>query len=151
MIPDDSGQAKETKDTERPAQDSQQTLSLNTAQAGQQLGVDSRTVRRYITEGLRSAGGVIVRLEARQVLTNRGPEWQIYQTDLEQFKQERDRSATEGDKATQITRPAEQSQALTLSVQVLAAELERRGAALAEAQATIERASPRSWTPCWTC
>src|SRR5436853_4145180 len=83
-----------------------QTLSLNTAQAGQQLGVDSRTVRRYITDGIRSAGGVIVRLEARQVRTNRGPEWQIYQTDLEQFKQERDRSATEGEKATQITREA---------------------------------------------
>src|SRR5204863_659452 len=90
-------------------------------------------------DGIRSTGGVIVRLEARQVRTNRGPEWQIYQSDLEQFKKERDHAATEGEKATQITRPAEQSQALTLSVQVLAAELERRGAALQEAQATIER------------
>lgn len=84
-----------------------QPQAKDTEQAGQQLGVDGRTVRLSITEGLSSAGRVIVHLEARQVRINRGP--------------------------------AEQSQALTLSVQVSAAELERRGAALQEAQGTIER------------
>jgi hypothetical protein len=78
-------------------------------QAAQQLGVDSRTVRRSIAEGIRNAGGAIVRLEARQVRSTRGPEWQIYQTDLEAFKQERDHAATEGQAAGQIRSAAEES------------------------------------------
>jgi len=124
---------------QRTASDAQQTVSLNTSQAAQQLGVDSRTVRRYISEGIRSTNGAILRLQARQVRSNRGPEWQIYQTDLEDFKEERDRAATEGQAAGQVTRPAEESQALTTSIQIIAAELERRSLGLSQAQETIER------------
>lgn len=112
-------------------------VSLTTAQAAAQLGVDARTVRRWITER---------RLKARQVQSGRGPEWQIYQSDLEAFKQGRDRAATEGVEVS-LTR-AEESQALTTTVQVIASELERRDRelerrdlALSEAQATIERLS----------
>ncbi len=132
--------AQQTEDTEqRTTTAAQQTVSLNTQQAAQQLAVDSRTIRRYITEGIRTAGGGIVRLEARQVRSNRGPEWQIYQTDLEAFKRERDRAATEGQAAGQLIRPAEESQALITSVQIIATELERRSLALSQAQETIER------------
>ena len=41
---------------QRTASDAQQTVSLNTSQAAQQLGVDSRTVRRYISEALYCGG-----------------------------------------------------------------------------------------------
>ena len=133
--------SQKTSDEEtRIASDApEQTMSLNTTQAAQQLAVDSRTVRRYIAEGIRCAGGVIVRLEARQVRTNHGPEWQIFQTDLEAFMRERDRAASVGQAAGQVMRPAEESQALTTSVQLLATELERRSLALTQAQQTIER------------
>lgn len=113
----------------------QQTVSLNTAQAAQQLEVDARTVRRYITEK---------RLKARQVKSSRGLEWQIFQSDLDAFKEERDRAATEGQEAG-LTR-AQESQALATTVGIIAAELERRERelerrelALSEAQVTIER------------
>jgi len=133
--------AQQTSDQEtRIASDApEQTVSLNTTLAAQQLGVDSRTVRRYIVEGIRTTGGAILRLEARQVRTNHGPEWQIYQTNLDTFKQQRDRAATEGQAAGQLMREGETSQALTTSVQLLATELERRSLALTEAQQTIER------------
>src|SRR5437764_2001607 len=111
-------------DTQKTDETSQ-TVSMNSTQAGQQLGVDSRTVRRYIVEGIRTTGGAILRLEARQVRTNHGPEWQIYQTNLDTFKQQRDRAATEGQAAGQLMREGETSQALTTSVQLLATELER--------------------------
>ena len=131
--------AQQTSDQEtRIASDApEQTVSLNTTLAAQQLGVDSRTVRRYIVEGIRTTGGAILRLEARQVRTNHGPEWQIYQTNLDTFKQQRDRAATEGQAAGQLMREGETSQALTTSVQLLATELERRSLALTEAQQTI--------------
>jgi hypothetical protein len=122
------------------------TLSLNTQQVAQQLGVDSRTIRRYISEGLRTGGGSILKLKARQVRSSRGPEWQVYQTDLEAFKRERDRQATEGQPSTRVTiQESEiQSQALSTlstSLQIFAAELERRSLALNQAQETIERLS----------
>jgi chromosome segregation ATPase len=78
-------------------------------------------------------------LQARQVRSGRGPEWQIYQTDLEKFKAERDHAALEGQEASQLSRPGEESQALSLSLQLIATELERRSLALSEAQATLER------------
>src|SRR5260370_24226772 len=93
----------------------EQTVSLNTTQAAQQLGVDSRTVRRYISEGIRSAGGAILRLQARQVRSNRGPEWQIYQTDLEGFKEERERAATGSQAAARLQTRAQGSQGRTTS------------------------------------
>jgi DNA repair exonuclease SbcCD ATPase subunit len=116
----------------------EQTMSLNTAQAATQLGVDSRTVRRWITDGLHTPGGAILRLQARQVRSGRGPEYQIYQHDLEEFKAVRDRAATEGQAASPAAR-AEEQQALTTSISIISAELERRNLALAEAQQTIER------------
>ncbi len=149
MTTDDHGQppqAAEGQDTrtaldaQPPADVQQQTMSLSTQQAAQQLGVDSRTVRRYIAEGIRTAGGGVVRLEARQVRSNRGPEWQIYQHDLEAFKEQRDRAATEGSAVGQLTAAQQpESQALTTSINIIATELERRSVALTEAQATIER------------
>jgi plasmid maintenance system antidote protein VapI len=114
-------------------------MSLNTQQAAAQLGVDSRTIRRYIAEGIRITGGAILRLEARQVRSSRGPEWQIYQQDLENFKRERDHAATEGSTAGQLTTAQPESQALTTSITLIATELERRSVALAQAQETIER------------
>ncbi len=137
------GQEKKATDSQATtdAAQAEQDISLTTQQAAVQLGVDSRTVRRYIAEGIRVTGGAIVRLEARQVQRGRGPEWQIYQTDLDAFKQERDRAATEGGTTGQLTRPAEesQSQALTTSIHIISEELERRSLALSEAQSTIER------------
>jgi hypothetical protein len=119
----------------------EQAVSVNTAQAAKQLGVDGRTVRRWITDGLHTAGGAILRLKARQVRNARGPEYQIYQHDLEEFKQERDRLATEGQDAGQLAAQQEsQSQAVTLSYQIISAELERRDKALIEAQKTITEA-----------
>jgi seryl-tRNA synthetase len=121
------------------SQDPAQTLSLNTNAAAQQLGVDSRTVRRYITDGLRLPGGDKVSLVARQVRSRNGEEWQIYQSDLEKFKEERDRAATEGHVGT--GQQENQSQALTTSIQIISTELERRSQALVEAQQIIERLS----------
>lgn len=141
---DDPGRPQEAR-TAPDAEHAQLALSLTTAQAASQLGVDSRTVRRWITEGLRTAGGTILRLQARQVRTGRGPEYQIYQHDLEAFKEQRDHDATEGQAAGQLARPAaeeSQSQALTTltaSINLLGAELERRTLALSQAQETIER------------
>jgi chromosome segregation ATPase len=117
--------------------EAKQVVSLSTAQAAAQLGVNSRTIRRYITVGIVVAGQ-IVRLQARQVRTNSGTEYQIYQTDLEQFRAERDRAATEGQAAGLVSR-AEESTALTTSIQIISVELEQRNLALAEAQQTIER------------
>ena len=125
-----------------PEQHSEQTISLNAAQAGKQLGKDARTVRRYITDGILMANGETLRLKARQVTSGRGPEWQIYQNDLDEFKTLRDRSATEGQATNQLVRSTEESQALaalTSSFQLISVELEQRSQALAEAQATIER------------
>jgi len=146
MTTDNHGRPHEEKNLDgQAATDDQhaaeQVMSLSTQQAAAQLGVDSRTVRRYIAEGIRVTGGAVVRLEARQVQRGRGPEWQIYQTDLDAFKQERDRAATEGGTTGQLTRPAEenQSQALTTSIHIISEELERRSLALSEAQSTIER------------
>jgi hypothetical protein len=124
------------------AEASEQTISLNAQQAGKQLSKDARTVRRYITDGIRLASGETLRLKARQVSTDRGPEWQIYQHDLETFKEQRDRSATAGQATSQLVRSADESQALSAlstSIQLISAELEQRSLALAEAQATIER------------
>ena len=122
---------------------SNQTISLTAAQAGKQLGKDARTVRRYITDGILQANGETLRLKGRQVTTGRGPEWQIYQNDLDAFKEQRDRSATEGQPAQQLMRSSgEESQALavlTASIQLISEELEQRSQALAEAQTTIER------------
>jgi hypothetical protein len=160
MTTDDHGQPQEQegnhKQDSRTTTDAadveqqQQTISVNTQQAAQQLGVDSRTVRRYIKDGIRLANGATLRLEARQVRSNRGPEWQIYQTDLDDFKEQRDRAATEGNPAgqgqgQQAIQPVEesrsQSQALTTSINIIAEELERRSVALQQAQETIERLS----------
>jgi hypothetical protein len=111
---------------------------MSTAQAAQALGVDSRTVRRWITEGLRTPGGAVLRLQARAV--KNGREYQVYQSDLEDFKAARDRAATEGQAAGQLARSEEnQSVALTTSIQIIAAELERKSKALEDAQQTIER------------
>ncbi len=121
---------------------SEQTISLTAQQAGKQLGKDARTVRRYITDGIRQANGEILRLKGRQVTSDRGPEWQIYQQDLEEFKALRDRSATEGQATSQLVRSGDESQALaalSASIQLISTELEQRSLALAEAQATIER------------
>lgn len=126
------------------AEGSGQTVSLSAAQAGKQLGKDARTVRRYITDGILLANGEALRLKARQVTTARGPEWQIYQNDLDEFRSLRDRSATEGQPTNQLVRSGEESQALaalTTSIQLISTELEQRSLALAEAQATIERLS----------
>ncbi len=134
-----SAEPQRTTPDDQPAQ----TMSLSTAQAAQQLGVDPRTVRRYIVDGIRAPGGGIIRLQARQVQTGRGQEYQVYQHDLEAFKAARDRAATEGQAAGQLARvAAEESQALTTlntSLNVLATELERRTTALLAAQETIER------------
>lgn len=124
-----------------------QTISLSAAQAGKQLGKDARTVRRYITDGILLANGETLRLTARQVTSGRGPEWQIYQNDLDEFKSLRDRSATEGQSTNQLVRSNDESQALaalTTSIQLISTELEQRSHALAEAQATIERLSQES-------
>src|SRR6266536_3610121 len=121
------------------AEPAAQTMSLNTQQAAQQLAVDSRTVRRYISDGIRTASGALLRLQARQVRSTHGPEWQIYQNDLEDFKRERDHAATEGSAAGQLTAAQPESQALTTSINIIATELERRSVALTEAQVTIER------------
>ena len=121
---------------------SAQTISLTALQAGKQLGKDARTVRRYITDGIRQANGEVLRLKARQVTTDRGPEWQIYQSDLDVFKEQRDRSATEGQATNQLVRSTDESQALaalSTSIHLISAELEQRSLALTEAQATIER------------
>ena len=117
-----------------------QTLSLSAQQAAEQLNVDGRTVRRYIAVGIR-VGGKMIRLEARQVRGKRGsPEWQIYQSDLDRFKAELDRGATEGQSSSDILAAEErQGQALSTSIQIISEELERRSVALAEAQATIEQ------------
>jgi chromosome segregation ATPase len=144
---DDPGRPQAEDPAHRTAPDAEheQTISLSTAAAAQQLGVDPRTVRRYILEGIQRAGGGILRLEARQVRSGRGPEWQIYQSDLEKFKKERDQQATEGHAAGQAAGQvmrAEESQALTTlttSIQIIAEELERRSQALSQAQETIER------------
>ena len=143
----DHGQPRDDqkkKATDSPATtDAAQDISVNTQQAAAQLGVDSRTVRRYITDGIRVTGGTIVHLQARQVQRGRGPEWQIYQSDLDAFKEQQDRAATEGGTTGQLTRTVEenqsQSQALTTSIHVIAEELERRSLALSQAQDTIER------------
>jgi plasmid maintenance system antidote protein VapI len=116
-----------------------QLMSLNTQQAAAQLGVERRTIRRYIAEGIRTTGGAVLRLEARQVRSSRGPEWQIYQHDLENFKRERDHAATEGSAAGPLTATQPESQALTTSITLIATELERRSVLLAQAQETIER------------
>ncbi len=134
------GHPQEKRKEDQVGEQTEQTISLNTQQAGQQLGVDGRTIRRWITDGLRTSGGAILRLQARQVRNARGPEWQIYQTDLEAFKEERGQLATEGEAAGQLLRAEEnQSQALATSIQIISTELERRSQALADAQATIER------------
>src|SRR4051812_23557994 len=101
---------------------SEQTISLSAAQAGKQLSKDARTVRRYITDGILLANGETLRLTARQVTTARGPEWQIYQNDLDTFKSLRDRSATEGQSRNQLVRSSDESQALaalTNSIQLI--------------------------------
>ncbi len=121
---------------------SEQNISLTAAQAGQQLGTTARTVRRYITDGILLANGETLRLKARQVTSGRGPEWQIYLSDLHEFRGLRDRSATEGQTTNQLVRATDESPtlaALSASVQLISAELEQRSQALAEAQATIER------------
>jgi hypothetical protein len=128
------------KTTEAAPSEGGQAVSLNTAQSGKLLGVDGRQIRRYITEGLANPSGRPLFLTARRITTSRGQEWAIYEHDLIAFKQERDRAATEGQTSEQIQRADEErSQALTLSYQVIAAELESRNKALIEAQATIER------------
>ena len=129
-------------DTETPPDTPQaaQVVSLSTAQAAQQLGVNSRTVRRYITNGILVAG-TLRRLPARQVRTDGGQEYQIYQSDLEQFKAERDRAATEGQQAIGLTTRAEESTALATSIQIISEELERRSLELVQAKETIERLS----------
>src|SRR5690349_938926 len=85
----------------------EQTISLTTAQVAAQCGVHERTVRRWITPGLHLPGGAILRLQARAV--NNGREYIVYQTELDRFQQERDRAAHEGQAAGQLTR-AEESQ-----------------------------------------
>jgi predicted ArsR family transcriptional regulator len=137
---DDPGRPQAEDPAHRTAPNAEQTISLSTQQAAQQLGVEPRTVRRYISDGI-NIGGVILRLEARPVRRKNGQEWQIYQPDLEAFQKERDRAATEGQ--GQVMRAEErESQALTTlttSIQIIAEELERRSQALSQAQETIER------------
>jgi chromosome segregation ATPase len=149
--PDQNAKTEGQESRIAPDAQAEQTISLSTNQAAQQLGVkDSRTVRRYITEGIHAADGSTIHLKARQVRTNRGPEYQIYQTDLDAFKQIKDQAATEGQEAGELTRQVQaqgsQSQALTTSIQLFAVELERRSqelerraVELAEAQKRIEQ------------
>lgn len=143
---DNPGQPKQDMGVETgTTPDAEQTVSFNTVQAAKLLGVDSRTVRRYITEGIHTPAGIVT-LVARQVRTNRGQEYQVYQTDLDDFKHARDRAATEGQAAGQLTRhAAEESQnqnhaLMTSTIQIIAGELERRNQALIQAQATIAQA-----------
>jgi hypothetical protein len=138
MKPDNNGHLEATEDgAGSQLTDDQQVISLNTQQAGQQLGVDGRTVRRYIAEGIHRAGGEILYLQARQVRGKNGQEWQIYQTDLEDFQRERNRLSTEGQPSSPLSRSVQESQPLAL--QIIATELERRSEALALAQEAIER------------
>jgi hypothetical protein len=141
--------SRATSDAQQAA--GEQQISLSTQQAAAQLGrVDSRTVRRWISDGVHLPDGTILYLKARHVQTKRGPVLQIYQEDLEEFKAARDRAATEGLPApageTRAVQQESQSQAISASIQLFAAELERRSAELerrslelAEAQAKIER------------
>jgi chromosome segregation ATPase len=126
---------------------SEQNISLTAAQASQQLGTTARTVRRYITDGILLANGETLRLKARQVTSGRGPEWQIYLSDLNEFKGLRDRSATEGQTTNQLVRSTDESStlaALSSSIQLISAELEQRSRALEDAQTTIERLAEES-------
>lgn len=124
-----------------------QSVALTTAQAAIAFGVDTRTVRRYITDGIRGPGGVVMKLPARQVRTKSGHEWQIQQSDLETFKAVRDSQATEGEASSHLVRQGPGSQEIAVAaIQMISAELERRGvemerqhAALREAHETIER------------
>lgn len=144
---DDPGQPEKEQEhyengiaTDAQRQAEQQT-SLTTAQAAKVLGVDSRTMRRWIEEG---------RLPGRWVQKGRNAGYQVLQSDLEEFRHQRERAATEGKPmGGQLMRGGEESQALTTSaihiiageLERKAAELERRELALAEAQKTIERLS----------
>lgn len=143
MQTDNQGQPQQGEEENKTSTDAEQTVLLNSAQAAQQLEVDARTIRRYINEGIHTADGSSLRLEASQVRTSRGLEWQISQNDLNEFKQAKDHAATQGQSAAQIhariAMQAEQSQAYTLPLQMFATELELRAQALAQAQATIER------------
>jgi chromosome segregation ATPase len=143
---DTPGQPEQEKDpqswTAPDAQATGQTISLSTLQAAQQVSVNERTIRRWIDSGVHLANGEILRLKARYVQTKRGQELQIFQNDLEEFLQDRNRSATEGRAAGEkraVQQLQEQQQSLSTSLQLLSAELERRDLALAQAQETIER------------
>lgn len=119
------------------SEDAAQSVALTTAQAAIILAVDTRTVRRYITDGICGPGGVAMRLPARQVRTKSGHEWQFSKDDLEVFAAVRATQATEGEDSQSIA---------VAAIQMISTELERRGvemerqqAALREAHDTIER------------
>ena len=129
------------------AEGANQSVAMTTAQAAVALGVDTRTVRRYITDGIRGPQGVVMKLPARQVRTKSGHEWQIQQGDLEAFMAVRDSQATEGEASSHLIRQEPASQGIAMAaIQMISTELERRGvemesqhAVLREAHETIER------------
>lgn len=138
---------KDEVDHHPASSDAAQSVALTTAHAAIILAVDTRTVRRYITDGIRGPGGVAMRLPTRQVRTKSGHEWQISQDDLEVFAAVRATQATEGEDSSHVLRQDADSQGIAVAaIQMISTELERRGvemerqqAALREAHDTIER------------
>lgn len=110
----------------------QQTITLSTEQAASQLGVDARSVRRYINNGIRLPDGTYVKLRAKLV---HGQNWVIDQIDLDAFIEVRDHAKVDGITSDELRNTGQdQTQALQSLSNLFAAELERRSQEVAQLQ-----------------
>src|ERR1700730_790424 len=80
-------------DSAEQRQDGQAFFTV--ARVAEQLGVTARTVRRYIEQGITGPAGTRIKLEARRVATTDGQHYQIGQSALDAFTQQRAQSVQE--------------------------------------------------------
>lgn len=80
-------------DRGEPRQDEQTFFTV--ALVAEQLGVTVRTVRRYIEQGIAGPAGTRIKLGERRIATADGQEYQIGQTALDEFREQRTQSVRE--------------------------------------------------------
>ena len=128
-------------DRGEPRQDEQTFFTV--AEVAEQLGVTARTVRRYIEQGITGPAGTRIKLEARRVATADGQDYQIGQSALDEFTQQRAQSVRERSTdpqlhAVQVPETSEHEH-LPDQVQHALSTIEQQAAQIASQVQTIER------------
>ena len=131
----------EVTNAHKQRQDEQTFFTV--ALVAEQLSVTVRTVRRYIEQGIIGPAGTRIKLEARRIATADGQEYQIGQSALDEFTQQRAQAVRERATDPQLhavqVLTTEEHERLPDQVQQALSTIEQQAAQIASQVQTIER------------